>query len=125
MVVARLINPAIRFVVLAVPNEAYVVEAKLKRLTPVKKLVSVRRVEEDVESVPVIVTGEEPTTTKAEHETDPEQDADVVAMDETRPPDPMYARPCERDESRSGAEIVEEAVEKKPLRRPRVVEVEL
>ena len=82
-----------------------------------------RRVD-DAALPPLIVIGAAPITVNAVQETDPEHVAVVVEIDCTRPPEPTYARPCERDERRSGAEIVDEAVEKKPLN-PRTVDVEL
>ena len=96
----------------------------MKRLTPEKVFASERRVEEAVESVLVMVTGEEPTMVKLEQEVEPEQEAVVVAVVVTRPPEPTYARPCESEESRSAEDIVEEAVERKPLEKPMVVVVE-
>ncbi len=46
------------------------------------------------------------------------------AIVDTFPVDPVYAKPCESEGSLKSPEIVEEAVEKKPLR-PRTVVVEL
>ncbi len=46
----------------------------------------------------------------------------VVAPDETSPPN-TESPPSERDDNRRGPEKVDDAVEKTPLRRPRVVDV--
>lgn len=43
----------------------------------------------------------------------------------TRPVEPVNKNPCPKEESLSGAEIVEEAVDRKPLRNPKVEVVEL
>jgi hypothetical protein len=48
-----------------------------------------------------------------------------VDMVLTCPAEPKYVNPCERDGRYREEEIVEDAVEKNPLVRPRVVDVEL
>ena len=85
-----------RFVVLAVVNEPYVVEDRANLFTPLQKLVSDNNVVEAVESVPVIVTGDEPSTVNPVHDTEPEHDAEVVAVVFTIPLVPVYASPCDR-----------------------------
>ena len=50
---------------------------------------------------------------------------DDEAIVPTSPFVPVKAKPCESDERKRELEIVDEAVEKKPLSRPSVVEVEL
>jgi hypothetical protein len=106
-------------------NDPRVVEEFVKICRPVKVFVSEKSVVEAVESVPVIVTGEEPMIVKPEHETEPEQAADVVAIVETSPVEPTYVRPCESEVSRSADENVELAVENNPPPKPMAVEVEL
>ena len=54
-------------------------EELVKLLMPVQVLASERRVEEAVESVEVIVTGDEPIMVKESQEVEPEQEAVVVA----------------------------------------------
>jgi hypothetical protein len=104
-------------------NDPYVVDEKLNLLIPEKKLVSDSRVVDAVESVPVIVTGAEPSTVNPVHDTEPEHDAVVVAVVDTSPVEPMYANPCDRDDSRSADENVDDAVENRPPVRPSVVDV--
>jgi hypothetical protein len=77
-----------------------------------------------VESVPVIVTGAEPSTVNPEHDTDPEHDADVVAVVDTSPVEPTYVSPCDSDVSLSALPNVDEAVEKNPPVRPSTVDVD-
>ena len=48
----------------------------------------------------------------------------MVAAEYTRPLVPTARLPIERDGRKGEEEIVDEAVEKKPLRRPRVVVVD-
>jgi predicted hydrolase (HD superfamily) len=98
------------------------VTGAVKVVRPVKVFASERRVDEAVESVEEIVTGAEPRMVNDVQLVEPEHDAVVVAVVVRRPVDPTYAIPCERDESRSAEEIVDDAVEKKP-ERPRTVEV--
>jgi len=117
--------PSMRLVVDAVVNDAYVVDEKLNLFSPEKKLVSERSVDDAVLSVPVIVTGAEPSTVNPVHDTEPEHVADVVAVVLSSPVDPTYVSPCDRDVSLSADPNVELAVEKKPPRRPSVVDVEL
>jgi len=45
--------------------------------------------------------------------------------DDTNPPEPMNAKPCEREESLRADENVDEAVEKRPPVKPMTVEVAL
>ncbi len=85
---------------------------------------SARRVDDEVESVPVMVTGLEPKATNDEQEALPEQETVVVAVVERSPPLPVYRTPCDSDESLRGALIVDDAVEKNPFRSPKVVVVE-
>ena len=106
-------------------NDPYVVDDRANRFTPVQLLVSDRRVVEAVESVPVIVTGAEPSTVKPEHDTEPEQLAVVVAVVDSSPPDPTNVSPCDSEVSLRADENVDEAVENIPLVKPIVVDVEL
>jgi hypothetical protein len=50
---------------------------------------------------------------------------ELDAIEFTVPDEPRYAKPCERDDSRSADENVELAVEKSPPPKPMAVEVEL
>jgi hypothetical protein len=109
----------------AVVNDPYVVDDRANLFTPEKKLVSERSVDEAVESVAVIVTGDEPMIVNCEHDADPEHDAVVVAIVERRPVLPTYVRPCDRDDSLSAEPNVDEAVENKPPPKPMAVDVEL
>ncbi len=92
---------------------------------PDQKLVSDSRVVEAVLSVPVIVIGAEPNATNDVHDVEPAQDTVVVAVVLTSPVEPTYATPCPSDDSLSGPENVDDAVEKIPLVNPIVVDVEL
>ena len=49
----------------------------------------------------------------------------VVAAEYTSPPVPTASPPVDNDESLKSDEMVDEAVDKKPFKRPIVVEVEL
>jgi hypothetical protein len=55
-------------------------DALVKLLIPEKVLLSVRRVDEAVRSVPVKVIGEEPKVVNSEQDTEPEHETEVVAM---------------------------------------------
>lgn len=66
--------------------------------SPVNVFASLSSVVDAVESVPVIVTGDEPRTVNPEHDTEPEHEAVVVAVVDTSPFDPTYARPCDSEE---------------------------
>ena len=82
----------------------------------VNVLKSPNRVVDAVLSVPVIVTGAEPSTVKPVHDTDPEHVADVVAVVERSPVEPTYVRPCDSEVNLRLDPNVEEAVEKIPPR---------
>jgi hypothetical protein len=112
-----------KFVVDAYVNDASVVEEFVNLFSPDQKFESERRVDDAVESVAVIVIGDEPITVKDVHEADPEHDADVVAIVERSPVEPTYVRPCVSDVSLRAELNVEEAVENTPLSRPSVVDV--
>ena len=56
---------------------------------------------------------------------DPPTASDDVAVVLTSPVDPTYATPCDSDVSRRDDPNVDDAVEKRPLRSPSVVDVEL
>ena len=106
-----------------VVNDPYVVDEKLNLFTPVQKLVSASRVVDAVLSVDVIVIGAEPNATNDVHDVEPVHDTVVVAVVLTSPPVPRYATPCPSDDSRSGPENVDDAVENIPLVNPIVVDV--
>ena len=108
-----------------VMNDPYVVEENANLFTPLQKLVSDSRVVDAVLSVDVIVTGAEPNATNDVHDVEPVHDTVVVAVVLTSPVEPTYATPCPRDDSLSGPENVDDAVENIPLVNPIVVDVEL
>ena len=91
--------PSIRLVVEAVVKDPYVVDeyesvvSAENTFGPENVFESDSSVVEAVESVPVIVTGAEPSTVKPAHDTDPEQEAVVVAVVLSSPVEPTYARP--------------------------------
>jgi len=122
-VVENVAFPTTKFVVLAVTNDPYVVDEKLNLFTPLQKLVSASNVVEAVLSVDVIVIGAEPNATNCVHDVEPEHDTVVVAVVLSSPPVPRYATPCDSDDSRSGPENVDDAVENRPPVRPSVVDV--
>ena len=84
---------------------------------------SASRVVDAVLSVDVIVIGAEPNATNDVHDVEPVHDTVVVAVVLTSPPVPRYATPCPSDDSRSGPENVDDAVENIPLVNPIVVDV--
>ena len=98
-------------------------EALVNLFRPVHEFESARSVDDAVESVDVIVTGAEPNATNCVHDADPEHDTVVVAVVPTRPVEPMYATPCDRDASLRALENVDEADENRPPVKPIVVEV--
>ena len=93
--------------------------------TPVNELESASSVDDAVLSVAVIVTGDDPIIVNDVHDAEPEHDAVVVAIVFSSPVEPMYVKPCDRDESRSADENVDDAVENRPLVKPITVDVEL
>ena len=88
-------------------------------------LKSASSVVEAVLSVPVIVTGAPPSTVKPEHDTEPEQVAEVVAVVLSSPVEPTYVKPCDRDVSLRLDENVDDAAENRPLVNPNTELVEM
>ncbi len=100
-------------------------EALVNLFRPDHEFESDSRVVDAVESVDVIVIGAPPNATNDVHDVEPAQDTVVVAVVLTSPVEPTYATPCPSDDSLSGPENVDDAVEKIPLVNPIVVDVEL
>jgi len=98
-------------------------DAFVNLFRPDQEFESDSSVDDAVRSVDVIVIGAEPNATKDVHDVEPEHDTVVVAVVPTNPVDPMYATPCDRDDSRRGPENVDDAVENRPLVNPIVVDV--
>jgi hypothetical protein len=64
-------------------------EALVNLFRPVHEFESDSSVDEAVLSVPDIVIGVEPSTVNPEHDTEPEHEAEVVAVVDTNPVEPM------------------------------------
>jgi hypothetical protein len=114
-------EPSVRVPTFAVVAEAYwkepsVVDEFVNICRPVNVFVSARSVddaapERDVRK-PASLLNQERFT---------EEDAIVFTV----PPVPMYAKPCDKDDSRSDELNVEDAVEKRPPVKPMTLDVEL